>query len=392
MADKDLSTAVEKGVEKGDKKGGKKRNLRGWGVLLGAIAGGLTAGAAAERAVVRRVRNRPDLERNEPLGALRGTDVGPIVSFDGTTLHVEEAGAGHTVVLSHGYSLDTRLWHYQIRDLAERYRLVLFDQRGHGKSEPAKKGDWSLDALAKDLVAVIEQSTSGRVVVVGHSMGGMAAIKAFELFPELMNERCAGLVLCDTTAADVFPGALPYLPKKVSAVMHGLEEVAMRALLTLDRPTVDKVRRRASDFGWLTVRLWGFGPNASPAHVAFMEKMLAETSIDTWIDLIPAVTGVDVTDGLSKIHVPTLVIVGTHDRLTPPKAAEDLVEGIKGARLGMIAGSGHSPMLECSKTFNARLRVFLERVSWDEAGTTVPVSPPPTADATVALEGPAAAS
>ncbi|MGH2830379.1 MAG: alpha/beta fold hydrolase, partial [Actinomycetota bacterium] len=308
---------------------------------------------------VGRMRSRPDPEASEPLGTLRGTPLGPVESFDGTRLHVETVGAGPTVVLSHGYSLNLTLWHYQIRDLASRYRLVLFDQRGHGRSQPARDGDWSIEALAHDVRAVVRASGDGPVAVVGHSMGGMAAMKFFELFGD-DEGRVNGLVLADTTAADVTPGMLPLLPRRLRAAVQGIQSVAMRAVVSVDRPSIDRLRRRASDIAWLVVRATGFGPNASPSHVAFVEKMLSETSVDTWFELLPAVTSVDVTPALKRIRVPVLVIVGTHDRLTPPGAAERIVAGIPGARLGRIAGAGHSPMLECPQTFNARLRMFLD--------------------------------
>lgn len=335
---------------------------RSIGLFVGAAVAGLAAGAAIERAVVGRMRSRPDPEAREPLGSLRGTPIGPVESFDGTMLHVEEAGSGPAIVLVHGYSLNLTLWHYQIRDLASRYRLVLYDQRGHGRSETAKGGDWSLDALSRDLDAVIAAAGDGPVVVVAHSMGGMALLTYCATFPEALGPKVAGIVLVDTTAADVMPGMLPFLPRRIRAALQGIQEAGVRAVVSLDRPSVDRLRRRANDLGWLAVRTMGFGAHASPAHVAFVETMLAETPVETWMGLLPAVAGVDATEALEKIDVPALVIVGTADRLTPPGAAERIVKGIKGARLGKIAGAGHMSMLESPQTFNARLRAFVDGI------------------------------
>ena len=339
----------------------KKRGRR-IGVFVGAAVAGLAAGAAIERAAVGRIRSRPDPEAREPFGSLRGTSIGPVASFDGTLLNVEEAGHGPTVILAHGYSLNLTLWHYQIRDLASRYRLVLFDQRGHGRSEPARRGGWTMDALARDLDAVVQASGDGPVVLVGHSMGGMALLNYCSLFRETLGERVAGVVLVDTTSADVMPGMIEFLPRRITAAFQGVQEVALRAVAGLDRASVDKMRRRANDLSWMLVRAMGFGPNASPSHVAFVEKMLSETTVDTWLELLPNVTGVDVTETLPHIDVPALVIVGTRDRLTPPGAAERMVKGIPNATLGKIAGAGHCPMLESPHTFNARLRAFLDAI------------------------------
>lgn len=339
------------------------------GVFLGAAVAGLAAGAAIERATVGRVRSRPDPEAREPFGSLRGTPIGPVKSFDGTMLHVEECGRGPTLVLAHGYSLNLTLWHYQIRDLAARYRLVLFDQRGHGRSRPAGEGGWSLEALARDLDAVVESCGDGPVVIVGHSMGGMALLTYCKLFHEKLGTRVAGIVLADTTAADVMPGMVEFLPRRVTAAFQGVQEAALRAVTAFDRASVDKVRRRANDLSWLLVRAMGFGPNASASHVAFLEKMLSETTVDTWMELLPSVTGVDVSATLDLIDVPALVIVGTHDRLTPPGAAERMVKGIRNAKLGRIAGAGHCPMLESPHTFNARLRAFVDAIPGFRGGS-----------------------
>lgn len=340
----------------------KKKRGRRIGVFVGAAVAGLAAGAAIERAAVGRIRSRPDPEGREPFGSLRGTPIGPVKSFDGTLLHVETCGSGPTIVLAHGYSLNLTLWHYQIRDLASRYRLVLFDQRGHGRSGPAGEGGWSLEALARDLDAVVEASGDGPVVIAGHSMGGMALLTYCDLFTDKLGSRVAGVVLVDTTSADVMPGMIEFLPRRVTAAFQGVQEAALRAVAGLDRAGVDKMRRRASDLSWMLVRAMGFGPNASPAQVAFVEKMLSETTVDTWFELLPSVTGVDVSATLDKITVPALIIVGTRDRLTPPGAAERMAKGIKGAKLGRIAGAGHCPMLESPHTFNARLRAFADGI------------------------------
>lgn len=339
----------------------KKRRV---GILFGAAAAGLAAGVAIERNVVGRMRSRPDPESSEELGKLRGEPLAPLASFDGTKLHVEKIGEGPTVILAHGYSLDLRTWHYQMRDLSSRYRLVLFDQRGHGRSEPARSDDWSIDALARDLLAVVERSEAERVAIVGHSMGGMALIRFCELFPEIVRDRVSGISLVDTTAADVVREALPFLPRRLRAAAQGAQEVAMRAIVSLDRPSVDRLRRRASDVAWLGVRTMGFGPNASPSHVAFLERMLSETPVDTWMELMPAVIGVNTASSLEHITVPTLVMVGTEDRLTPPGAAERLSEEIKDARLVRILGAGHCPMIESYQVFNARLGAFLDGLVW----------------------------
>jgi len=333
------------------------------GILLGTIAAGVGAGLAAERYLVGRDRGRPDPEARERLGELRGRDAGPVRSFDGTQIHVEVVdGDGPTIVFAHGFSLNLASWHYQIRDLPPSYRVVLFDQRGHGKSEKAKDGDWSLDALARDLEAVIAaHGGTDPLAVVGHSMGGMGLLRFAELYPELIGSRVAALVLANTTGADVMGGMLPGAARRFAAGFQMVQEGAVRALAS-NAKHVDRLRGRTRDLAYIAVRMAGLGPKALPSVVEFVDRMLSETPSEVWASLLPALLGLDVTKVLDVIDVPTLVVAGTHDKLTPPGAADRIASAVKGAELVVIRDSGHMSMLERPLSFNAHLREFLKGV------------------------------
>jgi pimeloyl-ACP methyl ester carboxylesterase len=333
---------------------------RGW--LLAAAAAGAGAGLAIERYLVGRQRGKPDRESAEPFGNIRGTPIGPVTSFDGTPLHVEEIGSGPTLVLSHGYSLSLESWHYQMRDLASENRLVLYDHRGHGRSGMPPSGDWSIEALARDLDAVLRSSGPEPAVVVGHSMGGMAALKHCEMYPESLGERVAGLVLAATTAADVMSGVLPGVGRRMGAAVQALQEALVPALASLDPRRADRLRKRASDLVWLGARFTNFGPQASPSQISFVERLFQATPMETILGLVPAMSGLDVTHVLDAIDVPALVIVGALDRLTPPGAAERIAWGIKRAQLVSIPSAGHMAMMERPRVFNAHLRSFLSSV------------------------------
>lgn len=340
-----------------------KAKARRRGILLGTLAAGAAAGLAAERYFVGRDRRRPDPEGREAFGELRGRDVGPVTSFDGTQLHVEVVdGDGPTIVFAHGFSLNLTSWHYQIRDLPPGYRLVLYDQRGHGRSEKAKDGDWSLAALARDMDAVIASHGGPEpLVVAGHSMGGMTVLKFAELFPERIGSGVAALVLANTTGADVMGGMLPGAARRFAAGFQMIQEGAVRALAS-NAKHVDRLRGRTRDLAYLSVRMAGLGPKAPPSIVEFVDQMLSETPSEVWASLLPALLGLDVTKVLDVIDVPTLVVAGTHDKLTPPGAADRIASAVKDAELVVIRDSGHMSMLERPLSFNAHLREFLGRV------------------------------
>src|SRR5205807_339679 len=155
---------------------GRVSRRRGAAILAGAAAG-TAASVLASRALVRRQRRRPDPERSERLTELPPEDLGPVVSHDGTLLAVRAAGeeGRPALVFAHGFSLDMTTWHYQWKAFSDRYRCVLYDQRGHGRSGPAVGGDHSLQAMGGDVRAVLDAAVPrGPAVLVGHSMGGMA--------------------------------------------------------------------------------------------------------------------------------------------------------------------------------------------------------------------------
>lgn len=350
-------------AEKAEKR--KRFRRAGWvtGAVTVGVGAAVAAGIAAERALIRVDRNRPDRFKDEPYGTMHGTSIGPVASFDGTLINVEEIGAGPTVVFAHGFSLNLTNWHHQMTDLATDARLVLFDHRGHGRSGRPATDDLSLEALAKDLDAVVRDASAGEpVVIVGHSMGGMATLKFCEMFPEAIGTRVRGIVLVDTTSADVMKGVLPGVAHRLEAGLMGLEDVALRAMQGRTE-RMDKMRERASDLVYLGTRLMAFGASPSPAQVAFIERMLSDVPSDVWVGLMRAMMGMDVTHALEHIDVPTMVIVGERDKLTPTRAAQRIADGIPGAEFVLMPGVGHMAMMEDHDVFNAHIRRFLTRVN-----------------------------
>ncbi len=292
----------------------------------------------------------------------RGRSIGPVASFDGTLLNVEEIGIGPTVVLSHGFSLNSTIWHHQMRDLSHEMRMVMYDHRGHGYSALPPSDDWSLDALAQDLEAVIRDASNREpVIIVGHSMGGMTALRYCELFPDAIGNRVRGLVLVDTTSADVMGGLLPAVARRVQAAVEGIEGVALRALQGRT-DNVDIWRARANNLVYIGTRLMGFGHDPSPTQVAFVEKLLSEVPSSVWFKLIPTMLGMDVSRSLDAIDIPAIVIAGERDKLTPLAAAQRIADGIPRAELVVLKDTGHIPMLERADEFNALLRRFVSRV------------------------------
>jgi pimeloyl-ACP methyl ester carboxylesterase len=335
--------------------------VRGVGLLAGGLLLGVGAGVTLERALIGRDRRRDDPEAGEPFGAIRGTPA-KLTSHDGTRLHVEELGQGPCIVFSHGFSLTQDAWHYQRRDLPDRFRCVFFDQRGHGRSGRSRKHDYSLQALAGDLKAVLDWTGEERVVVVAHSMGGIASLQFAEMFPEEMGSRVAGLVLVGSTYVDIVRGM-------TAAVSAWGAAWAQRTLITgafrfmgQDPVRANQLRRRGSDLGYLGTRLFGFGSNPSPSQVAFIDRTLAGVDVEVWAKVYPSLIDFDLSESLEAVNVPALVVVGDKDRLTPPAAARYMADKIPGSRLLILEDAGHCAFLEEHEFLTPEIAAFATEV------------------------------
>jgi pimeloyl-ACP methyl ester carboxylesterase len=333
-----------------------------------AAAGAL--GLAGERYLTRRARSRPDPERGEPLDERPGEE-SRIRSFDGTELAVNVAGpkaprkGRPTLVFVHGFSADMTVWHYQWKRFASDHRVVLFDQRGHGRSGPAAAGDYSLEALGKDLRAVLDATAGdGPVVLAGHSMGGMAVLSFAEQFPEEFGGRVSVVVLANTAAAELVKAVLSGLGIHAGRLL-ALGAAGARRLVSRDRAYWIRARALAGrgDLAFLVARATNFGPNAPPSLVDYVARLGARAPVEVWTDLVGSLIDMDLSDALAHITCPVLVLAGDVDRLTPPASALMLTRRLPDAELVVVQGSGHCTMLERHVEFNAVVEGFLRRAA-----------------------------
>ncbi len=341
------------------------------GALGAAAAVGAAVGVAAERVLVRRAL-RPDPERDEPFGGLRGRVV-PVVATDGTALHVEvedpppgsaadRAGDGLTIIFSHGYALEEDCWHYQRRDLRALGRLVFWDQRSHGRSGRGPAENATIDQLGRDLEAVIAATApTGPIVLVGHSMGGMTVMSYSVHHPEMFGDRVRGVALLATSSgglADVPLG----LPVPIARVFHSAAP-QLAGVLARRKDLVEKGRRAGSDIAYLLTKVYSFGSNVPPSLTGFVHTMLSATPIDVVAEFLPTLESHDKHNALDALgRVDTLVLVGDSDRLTPSAHSDEIVRRVPGAELVVIPDSGHMVMLEKYPEVNQHLRELVGRV------------------------------
>ncbi len=346
------------------------------GLVAGATAAGVGALLATERIAVSRLRRQLDASAGEPFGTLRGREL-TVLAPDGVPLHVELNGppvAPMTIIFCHGYTLNQDCWHYQRRDLAS-HRLVCWDQRDHGRSGRSASGSASIDQLGADLKAVMDAVAPGdvRVVLVGHSMGGMTIMALAEQHPELFGGKVAGAVLISTAARGLdggspwMPGPIrPALSRALPALLSGAAK-GKRALL------VERGRKVSVDLAFLSTRLIGFGDgDISPSKVAFLEQMIRQTPIEVVARFCQALMLCDERAALPVLgRVPVTVLVGEKDRLIAPRLGIELAMEIPGSQLEWVPGAGHALILERPRLVNEAITALLARV---ETGGGLPRS------------------
>ncbi len=291
------------------------------------------------------------------------TDISFVVCDDGIRLHVEIDGdqqAPVTVVLCHGYTLSGESWKYQRAALASHARVVTFDQRGHGRSDRGALRRLTIDQLGADLFAVLEQTAPrGPVVLVGHSMGGMAILALAEQHPELFGDRIVGTALLTTSADPIRPG--PNCPAH-SAALHWLS--AHCPPLTQRFPLPDDVVRTVRDTalvldGWLS-----FAARMSPPTLAWCLKMARFTPSMVVAALLPQFVRLNKTAVLPTLAlVETLVLAAERDSIITPEHSRAIAEAVPGARLMVLPNAGHAVTLEQPDQVNACLTHLLSTVT-----------------------------
>src|SRR4051812_28245618 len=298
---------------------------------------------------------------------LRWTPTLRVPSDDGTEIAVEILGDNHpgpTLVFVHGWTFSSRSWHYQ-RMLAERYRLGLIDHRDHGEGGARPPGYRADEQDGRDLDGVLHATWQDReVILVGHSMGGMTIMALAAEHADLFGTHIKGVALLDTSAKrpedHTFglrgPLAMLFLKQWASSV----------ALMVSDPEKAERARRSGSAISVAISRFLNLGKKPDKRLARFTEAMSAATPAQVVGDFWASLDKHDQLAALDTIaQVPTLVVVGDRDRLTPPSDARIIAAAIPGARYLELRGAGHCPMLEQPEAVNAALIELIGSVSAD---------------------------
>lgn len=269
-----------------------------------------------------------------------------VITSDGTRLHVETTGAGAqdcavTLVLAHGWTQDLRTWDRVVDDLdphCSSIRIVRYDLRGHGDSDPAPPGTATIGRLADDLADVIaEMAPAGPIVLGGHSMGGMTIMLLAERHPDLVRSRVAGAALVATSSGNMDRITLG-LPGVLGRGAARLERRLAAAMLAYKRRTLPP----AGPLGRGVARMLVFGRKPDAADVRSVSEQLRKAHPRSVGGFQNAISLHDCTAALAALGTAaTVVMAGDRDRLTPVTHAEVIANQLPEARLVVLPGAGH---------------------------------------------------
>jgi pimeloyl-ACP methyl ester carboxylesterase len=329
----------------------RTKRVLGAGVVGGVMVG--LAGLAGAKTTGRKVRRRRKPELDDPLDPPTDVTHRTIPVADGGSIHLIDTGTGRPVLLLHGVTLQWWVWSSVIRLLRDRYRVIAWDMRGHGRSQ-AGSGGVTLEDAARDLAEVLESLDLHDAVVVGHSMGGMVAGRFACQQPDELHERVAAILFLATSAA-------PLSIKGLAGGLSAAAGVAARFGKAGIRNPRLAYHWRDTDLSLAMVRL-AFGRHPTARMVDDVRTMLAEMSNESLAEAGGAIADHDVRDELATVGVATMVVVGDQDRLTPPGHARALAELVAGTELIILPGVGHQVMQEAPAELVAAIDQLAARV------------------------------
>ena len=259
------------------------------------------------------------------------------IKVNGISINYELTGSGRTLVLIHGIGGSTQSWERVAPLLSPHYQVLTFDVRGHGKSDKPE-GDYSAELFASDLAALLNTLGIGSAHVLGHSMGGVIALRFALDFPEF----CDALIV-SSSSAEVNPQGTKYWQDMAAKILEkGMEASPFEPARMFTKDFIDK----------------------NPEAVAEYARRQSANDPSCYARAALAISSYNYNEELGKIRCPTLIFVGGQDVLTPPGGSVKMSRLIPGSRLIIFEGCGHVSYMEQPDVIsNAVLNFLAEAVT-----------------------------
>jgi len=244
---------------------------------------------------------------------------------------------GLPVVFIHGFPFSHEMWEPQMNVMPNNIYAVSYDVRGHGASDLGD-GQYTIELFVDDLIALLDHLFIEKAILCGLSMGGYIALRTFERHPD----RVRGLILCDTKSEPDTDAA----KIKRTAAMKTVKSAGVHTF--------------AEDF--VKTIFWEKTFETNPSVIAFIKQTICVNSPRGICGtLIALASRTSTTAAVSLINIPTCIIVGEHDKLTPPSDAQMMRKIIPGSELHILPNAAHMSNLENTQEFNQRLLSFLKK-------------------------------
>jgi pimeloyl-ACP methyl ester carboxylesterase len=245
---------------------------------------------------------------------------------------------GLPVVFIHGFPFSNEMWNPQINILPNNIYGITYDIRGHGQSDVGD-GLFTIELFVDDLISLLDLLFIKKAVLCGLSMGGYIALRAFERHPD----RVCGLILCDTKSEP------------------DTDTVKIKRAVTIHEVKTAGVRAFAEDF--VRAIFWEKTFERNPSAISFIKKIICEnTTRGICGTLLALAARTDTTTALSSINIPTCIIVGENDKVTPPSNALSMHALISGSEMHILPHAAHMSNLENTQEFNEQLITFLKKL------------------------------
>lgn len=282
--------------------------------------------------------------------------IGHFNSSDNTSIYYECRGSGEPIVFIYGIGCLINHWNPQISYFSDKFQTVVFDIRGHHKSaRPSDPNNLTLDAVGEDVFALIQHLKLEKAHIVAHSFGAQALFKAYAKHPEIF---------------------------KSITLVNGFSKNPIKGMFGLDvaEPIFHLFKQKYTENPELYNILWktavdnplaivlsglvgGFNLKLTPfKDIEIYAKGVANIDLDVFLRFFEEMMNYDATDVLTKIDVPTLIISGERDMVTPQKFQTEMHNLISGSELMVVPYGSHCTQLDFPDFVNLKLEKFISQI------------------------------
>jgi pimeloyl-ACP methyl ester carboxylesterase len=281
---------------------------------------------------------------------------GTFQSFDGTEIYYEIRGKGKPLILNYGIGCLINHWRPQIRHFSETHQVIVYDYRAHHNSSvPADLRQMTADALAKDLHALMVHLQIEKASLWGHSFGVQMLMRAYDLYPEIFESLVFINGFVKNPLAGMFGNdlALKFFRKLKSSYENLPETINLLWRLSIQNPLAIPLSALAGGFNLKLTSL---------RDIEIYARGISTMDLNAFLALFESMIAYDGSEVLAKISVPTLIIGGRNDSVTPIKTQREMHKKIKKSQLLLVPYGSHCTQLDMPDLVNLRISRFLREI------------------------------